>query len=517
MKITESLSPDELQMWLDNARYDYELADEKECIQVLFNSTPGRKKMISLLKSIIQVGFIRESLIVFDDGNKKVVLDGNRRLSLFKIKNYLDLIETYNISEEDLGQLKAIQSINCDIYNDIEEAYNHVESRHQGELDGAGNIPWSPQNKERFKESRGEEKSIGALVFEFFKNTDIPEYAFVKDNIQHVSTINRIVEKKCIFRDKFLLNNKKDYDFSNIYHTDKLNEMFTIFYERKATVTDVYTVKLIEEFFENVIPIPQIYKDGDKLLLQGTLLEETIKSPTITNQTTIVHSEELDTSESNREGLDASESTSTYTPPSEVVKQSRNTLKPETISIFSWKSSGISIDNNVLKHYIKELSDNTIDSSSDGLKKFIYHSAPIYYRIILECAVWEFTDFIKTNVNQKKFNLNNIKDADENVIDVVSRFTGTTKWKTSVVNCNKLHGVHVISKEIKSREQREKVKSITKELQQMSMSSESDYSKFIDDLNEIVHGAKIYLDDNTLKKYDKITLLILQLISTIVK
>ena len=39
----------ELTMWYDNARYEYELADEKECIITLFEITPGEKKMKNLL------------------------------------------------------------------------------------------------------------------------------------------------------------------------------------------------------------------------------------------------------------------------------------------------------------------------------------------------------------------------------------------------------------------------------------------------------------------------------------
>lgn len=46
----------ELTMWYDNARYAYELADEKECIITLFEIAPGEKKMKNLLNEINKVG-----------------------------------------------------------------------------------------------------------------------------------------------------------------------------------------------------------------------------------------------------------------------------------------------------------------------------------------------------------------------------------------------------------------------------------------------------------------------------
>ena len=509
MKITRSLSPDELHMWLDNARYDYKLTDEKECIQVLFDSTPRLTKMINLLENIVEVGFIRENLIVFDDGKKKVVLDGNRRLSLFKIENYPKLVESYKISTENIVRLNEIQEINCDIYDDIDEAYDHVDSRHQGELKGVGIIPWDSHNKERFKEIRGQKVSIGKQILDFFKNTDVPEYQFVKDNIKDISTIDRIVGAKCISNGKFFLANKNGYDLTNKSHTDKLNQLFEKLYLTEEKVRSVYSVKMIEEFFKN---IPSILQD-----MTPTALPITYESP---NKESDVNLNSPTTAKGYQTSVANSKNFSNIIKANLNTNSSRNNLKQEDISVFAWRSSGLNINNDMLKYYIGRLSGYDLTSSSDGVKKFIYHSAPIYYRIALECSITEFIKFINLSENQKKFNLNNIKGADGNVIDVVSHLAGTTNSKTHVVNSKKLYGIHQISRVMKLQTKDEKVKKekigdIIKELQQMSMSSESDYSKFVDDLNEIVHGMKIYLDDNTLKKYDRITLLILQLISTI--
>lgn len=144
----------ELTMWYDNARYEYELADEKECIITLFEITPGEKKMKNLLSEIIRIGEVRESLIIYKDNDKNIVLDGNRRISLLLIDKYPDLIEKYKISLQDTEMIKKISTLYCSVYEDLEEAYDHVESRHQGEQDGKGVVRWNSAGKQRMKEIR---------------------------------------------------------------------------------------------------------------------------------------------------------------------------------------------------------------------------------------------------------------------------------------------------------------------------------------------------------------------------
>ena len=502
MKITKSLRPNELHMWLENARYDYELTDERECIQALFNTTPGKIKMLKLLEDIVEVGYLKESLIIFDNGDKKITLDGNRRLSLFKISEYPDLVTSYGVSDAMLDALEHVQELECYIYNDLEEAYDHVENRHQGELGGIGIIPWDSHNKERFKEIRGQEVGIGKKILDFFEQTKILEYQFVKENIRDISTISRIFDAKCIRSDKFLLANKNAYNLSNKSHTDKINELLTIFYQHGGKVNLVYTVEQIKDLFKDVPSIIQNMMPNALPIDDGILDKESDEVSTPVNS--VSGHQNSTASFGNTDNLSKLNAN---------TASLRNNLKQEGTLVFAWKTSEIDINNDVLKYYLGKLSYYYLDSStSSGMAKFVYHSAPLYYRILLECAIKELIKFIKVSENQKKFNINNIPDA-----TLFSSFIGTTNEKTSVVNKRKLYGVHQICKVINCQQAKKKVDIITKELQQMSISTESAYDKFVDDLNEIIHGTKIYLDDNTLKKYDRVTLSILQLISIIMK
>ena len=133
------------------------------------------------------------------DNDKNIVLDGNRRISLLLIDKYPDLIEKYKISLQDTEMIKKISTLYCSVYEDLEEAYDHVESRHQGEQDGKGVVRWNSAGKQRMKEIRGQETSLGYNVIRFFKNSNLPQHAFVREHIKNISTIHRILFKKCIY------------------------------------------------------------------------------------------------------------------------------------------------------------------------------------------------------------------------------------------------------------------------------------------------------------------------------
>ena len=75
----------ELTMWYDNARYEYELADEKECIITLFEITPDKINMNSV-----------EKYDSFVDGLNEVVHGFTKTLSDEKLLEY-DTITLINL------------------------------------------------------------------------------------------------------------------------------------------------------------------------------------------------------------------------------------------------------------------------------------------------------------------------------------------------------------------------------------------------------------------------------------
>ena len=475
----------ELTMWYDNARYEYELADEKECIITLFEITPGEKKMKNLLSEIIRIGEVRESLIIYKDNDKNIVLDGNRRISLLLIDKYPDLIEKYKISLQDTEMIKKISTLYCSVYEDLEEAYDHVESRHQGEQDGKGVVRWNSAGKQGMKEIRGQETSLGYNVIRFFKNSNLPQHAFVREHIKNISTIHRIVFKKCIYEDKFGLRSKDEYDLNNDQIINKLTELFEMFYkyDPNGNVNNVYYTEDIKRFFSDLEPISNNQKEQLKLDLGDN--DEGVNSKGGTEKPDDKH-------------------TSDDVPNEGETKKKRNSYKSSIVHLFNWSSKGIKINNACLNYYIKSLNSYSVDSTSIMQNRFLYDSSPIYYRIILECAIKEFTMFITVVSNRDKFNA--VQEKEYNC------FNSTSKT-TSLVTGNKLYGIYLIAKKIKDKNKKKEINDLIKALNKINMNSVEKYDSFVDGLNEVVHGFTKTLSDEKLLEYDTITLINLQLIS----
>jgi len=503
MKQTREITSLELKMWLENARYEYGQINEKECIRTLFEKSPGTAKMLKLLESISDTGYFNESFIVFDNGEEKVTLDGNRRLSLLKLSEYPDLVEKYKVSNEQLNKVKLITNVVCDVYDDVEKAYDHVENRHQGQSEGVGLIPWNSENKDNFNETRGRRVGFSKRIFDFFKNTSNPEYNFVRKNLKDITTIKRIFGAKCISKDKFHLSNSDGYDLDNAQHVGKINEMLKFFYEQGGNVGQVYNVDLTQALFKDISTIQDDMTPN--ALFKGPI-EPLNKKELIENGM------ETDANDSEKSLLNSP------TPKIPQVKSSsKNKLKFSQVNLFEWKSKGIDIDNNELKYYLNELTSYQINSNSANISKFLYQSAPVYYRIMLECAIGNFTSWIKMPVNQKKFNYNNVNIEIEfgKSKDVIfERFTGTSTMKESMVNTNKLHGILLLSKVMKSNNKVTILRKHTKRLNELALNNEASLSQFVDEINNIVHGSITSLDNNKLKNYDEATCLFLQIIST---
>ena len=71
-------------------------------------------------------------MVLYEDGHL-ITLDGNRRLAA-------------------LRHLKKDMKISCHVYKNREEAKDHLLSKHGGEQEGAGQIPWPALCKADFED-----------------------------------------------------------------------------------------------------------------------------------------------------------------------------------------------------------------------------------------------------------------------------------------------------------------------------------------------------------------------------
>ncbi len=191
----------DLNLWDENPRFpeEYFNKSESELIEYLFNKKGEKEKIIELAKSIIENFDIVpwEKLIVWDSGRKKITLEGNRRLMVYKLLLNPNLISDSKIKKifsEGQAKTKITNdfSVECLVTNDKEHGLRYVELKHLEK----GYKGWGESERNNFRRRRGrknEEVIIKTEIDKRVKDLNIPQD--IKDKILghgYVTTFYRV-------------------------------------------------------------------------------------------------------------------------------------------------------------------------------------------------------------------------------------------------------------------------------------------------------------------------------------
>lgn len=138
-------------------------------------------KLLRLARDILQYGLNPADLPIImplkDDLERYVVLEGNRRLvtlrglenpdSLASALNPMVLVQLRRLSKE--YQDNPIESTQCLVVQDRDEARHWIELRHTGENEGAGIVRWGGDESARFR-ARTKGFEIHTLALNFLEN-----------------------------------------------------------------------------------------------------------------------------------------------------------------------------------------------------------------------------------------------------------------------------------------------------------------------------------------------------------
>lgn len=137
-------------------------------------------KLLILSRHIARYGLnpTQHFIVIPDDGNQYIVLDGNRRLTALRALEQPELAAD-RLSESDLRQLKQIaatyspiEDVACAVFAKREDAEVWIELIHDGESEGAGSVPWTAQQKARHR-ARGGTKAPHLQILEFVHNEGV--------------------------------------------------------------------------------------------------------------------------------------------------------------------------------------------------------------------------------------------------------------------------------------------------------------------------------------------------------
>lgn len=162
-------------------------------------------KLIALAKHIIQYGLnpAEKYIVIPDDEDQYIVLDGNRRLTTLRVLETPEIIE---------GQLKSdysrqlirlsknylndpLMDVPCLIFQDREQADPWIELIHDGESGGAGLVKWSAQQRSRFQARKGK-KAVHLQVLDFIaENGELSSETKTKIELGKypASTLQRVI------------------------------------------------------------------------------------------------------------------------------------------------------------------------------------------------------------------------------------------------------------------------------------------------------------------------------------
>ncbi len=164
-----------------------------------------KRKLLKLAKDIVDFGINPADLTIVtpggDDGDKFVVVEGNRRLAALQLLSDPSMA-ALGYDSRDINKFKAygekyknspIESLTCVVFGQRDDANHWIELRHNGENEGRGVVPWGAKEKARFSELLG--KPFPAFqVLEFVKknaNLNKEDLEYLKK--PNISSIKRLI------------------------------------------------------------------------------------------------------------------------------------------------------------------------------------------------------------------------------------------------------------------------------------------------------------------------------------
>jgi hypothetical protein len=135
-----------------------ELENETAAIAWLFNNHESH--MLNLAKDIVTNGELYEPPLVFPEGDRSIVFDGNRRITCFKLLNNPRRAPTVDLQEFFKAQRakwsgEFPDKIQCQVETDRDRIDDILFRRHTGVQSGVGQTTWDDRMKTNFVNRTG--------------------------------------------------------------------------------------------------------------------------------------------------------------------------------------------------------------------------------------------------------------------------------------------------------------------------------------------------------------------------
>ncbi len=192
-----------LSLWDENARFPdkYFSKTEKELIEYFCSKKDF--KISELAEEVVKEFDLSqiEKLVVYELNGKKIVLEGNRRLAVYKLLNDPNLTDDSKLKTKILGLKAKIKlddnfKLECLLTQDKEQGLRYIERKH---LRGNNEVSWGDNERAHHNARRGnanQKELLKVAVTKIIKDLDFPEE--LKEQVLgtgYVTTFWRLIEQ----------------------------------------------------------------------------------------------------------------------------------------------------------------------------------------------------------------------------------------------------------------------------------------------------------------------------------
>ena len=202
--IKNNISIKNLSLWDENARFPdkYFNKTEKELIEYFLSKKDF--KLAELAEEVVNEFDLPqlEKLVIYESNGKNIVLEGNRRLAVYKLLDNPELTDNVKLKNK-LNGLKSRIKINdnlkleCLITKDKDQGLRYIDRKH---LRGNNEVSWGDNERAHHNARRGnasQKELLKVAITKRIKDLDLPEE--LKEQVLghgFITTFWRLIEQK---------------------------------------------------------------------------------------------------------------------------------------------------------------------------------------------------------------------------------------------------------------------------------------------------------------------------------
>ncbi|MFA5109462.1 MAG: hypothetical protein WC458_02890 [Patescibacteria group bacterium] len=193
----------DLILWDENARFPDKYFSRPEEELIDYFCAKKDFKIFELAEEIVKDFDLPqiEKIIVYEIGDDKIVLEGNRRLAVYKLLSNPNLLNDINLRNKFIELKTKINiddnfELECLVTNDVESGLRYIDRKH---LNGNNEVHWGDNERAHHKARRGsasQKELLKVAITRIIRELDFPEE--FKEQVLgpgYVTTLWRLIEQ----------------------------------------------------------------------------------------------------------------------------------------------------------------------------------------------------------------------------------------------------------------------------------------------------------------------------------